>query len=65
MGLVAPVMIVVAVVAQVIVLGRLRAAQRRAPRWLGYARDGGTAAAALMYWGAYVEAGLRAPLGTG
>jgi len=56
-------MIVVAVVAHAFVLRRLRAAERRAPWWLGYARDGATLAAALMFWGAYVAGGLGAPAG--
>jgi hypothetical protein len=59
----AAVMVAVAVVAHTIVLVRLRAAERRAPWWLGYARDGGTLGAALMFWGAYVADGLSAPAG--
>lgn len=59
----AALMALVAVVAQSLLLGRLRAAERRPPWWLGYARDGGTLAAALMFWGAYVEAGLSPPAG--
>jgi hypothetical protein len=59
MAVVAGFMVIVAVVAQAVVLERLRAAQRRrAPWWIGYARDAGTLAAALMLWGACVEAGL-------
>lgn len=61
--MVAACLVVVAVVAHAVVLRRLRAAERRAPWWLGYARDGATLGAALMFWGAYVAGGLSAPAG--